>query len=88
MTYTTNGLTNGGRTAHYQIQYDDSLSQADGKDRANGLIAVCENDYTLMSNWFDDIALTVSIPVTVQIAPGPYASASWGPPITLKPGNG
>jgi hypothetical protein len=24
MTYTTAGLTNGGRTAHYQVQYDDS----------------------------------------------------------------
>ena len=88
MTYTTAGLTNGGRTTHYQIQYDDSLSQADGMDRANALIAVCEGDYALMSGWFGGIALTVSVPVTVQIAPGPYASAGWGPPITLTPGNG
>ena len=88
MTYTTAGLTNGGRTAHYQIQYDDSLSQADGMLRANALIAVCEQDYALMSGWFGDIALTVGVPVTVQIAPGPYASAGWGPPITLKPGDG
>ena len=88
MSYTTVGLTNGGRTAHYQIQYDDTLSQADGMDRANGLIAACEDDYALVSGWFDDIALTVGIPVTVQIAPGPYASAGWGPPITLKPGDG
>jgi hypothetical protein len=41
-----------------------------------------------MSGWFDDIALTVGIPITVQIAPGPYASARWGAPITLTPGNG
>ena len=88
MTYTTVGLTNGGRTAHYQVQYDDSLSRADGMDRANALIAACEQDYALMSGWFGDIALTVGIPVTVQIAPGSYASAGWGPPITLVPGNG
>jgi len=88
MTYTTAGLTNGGRTDHYQIAYDDSLSQADGMDRANALISVCEGDYALMSSWFDDIALTVGIPVTVQIAPGGYAQAGWGPPITLVPGNG
>ena len=88
MAYTTIGLTNGGRTAHYQIQYDDTLSPADGVDRANALIAVCENDFALMSGWFGNIALTVGIPITVQIAPGSYASASWGPPITLIPGNG
>jgi hypothetical protein len=88
MALVTTGLTNGGRTTHYQIQYDDSLSSADGKDRANKLIAVCENDFALMSGWFGGIALTVSIPITVQITPGPYASAGWGPPIRLTPGNG
>ncbi len=88
MTYTTAGLTGGGRTAHYQIQYDDSLSAADGVNRANGLIAVCENDFALVAGWFDNIALTVGTPITVQIAPGSYASASWGPPITLVPGDG
>ncbi len=88
MAYSTAHLTNGGRTAHYQIQYDDSLSAADGVDRANGLIAACEADFALMSDWFGNIALTVGIPITVQIAPGPYASAGWGPPITLTPGNG
>jgi hypothetical protein len=45
MAYPTAGLTNGGRTAHYQIQYDDTLSPADGVNRANALIAVCEADF-------------------------------------------
>src|SRR5215470_4514589 len=88
MAYTTAGLTNGGRTTHYQIQYDTTLSQADGVNRANALIAVCEGDFALTSGWFSNISLTVGIPITVQIAPGSYASASWGPPITLIPGNG
>lgn len=88
MTLTTVGLTNGGRTAHYQIQYDDSLSAADGVNRANALIAVCEGDYAMMAAWFGNISLTVGVPVTVNISPGPYASAGWGPPIRLTPGNG
>lgn len=88
MALVTTGLTNHGLTTHYQIQYDDSLATADGKDRANGLIAQCENDFTLMANWFGGIALTVGNPITVNISPGAYASAGWGPPITLTPGNG
>ena len=88
MSLITTGLTNGGLTTHYQIQYDDSLSQPDGLDRANALIAVCEADYDIMSGWFGGISLTVGTPVTVNIVPGPYASAGWGPPITLQPGDG
>ena len=88
MALVTTGLTNNGRTTHYQIQYDDSLSQADGRDRANGLIAACEADYAKMAGWFDNIGLTVGIPITVNITPGSYASAGWGPPIRLTPGNG
>jgi len=88
MTLTSTGLTGAGRTAHYQIQYDDTLADADGLDRANGLIAVCEDDYNLMAGWFGGISLTVGVPVTVNIVPGSYASAGWGPPINLVPGNG
>ena len=58
MALTTTGLTNNGRTARYQIQYDDTLTAADGRDRANGLIAVCDQDFQIMSNWFGGIALT------------------------------
>ncbi|MEO6997454.1 MAG: hypothetical protein ABI112_05170 [Terracoccus sp.] len=77
-----------GTTAHYTINYDDSLSAADGQDRALALLAVCEQDYQVMSGWFGDITLTVGIPVAVNIVPGGYASAGWGPPISLRPGNG
>src|ERR1041384_8667143 len=90
MALTTAGLTNGGLTAHYQIKYDDSLSAADGRDRANALIAVCEADFTQMTNWFGGIALPYAIPYEVDIMPGGGWSAGWGdgPPITLVPGNG
>lgn len=77
-----------GTTTHYKIQYDDSLSAADGQQRAVGLLAVCEQDYALMSGWFGGISLTVGTPIEVNISPGPYASAGWGPPIRLTPGNG
>src|ERR1051325_3916378 len=90
MALTTAGLTNGGLTAHYQIKYDDSLSAADGRDRANALIAVCEAYFTQMTNWFGGIALPYAIPYEVDIMPGGGWSAGWGdgPPITLVPGNG
>lgn len=92
MTLTSAGLTNGGVTAHYRFQYDDSLAapiNPGGPEpaRTNAMIAACENDFNLISGWFGNIALTVSTPIAVNVVPGPYASAGWGPPITLTPGN-
>ena len=71
-------LVSVGSTAHYNISYDDSLSNADGLTRAQNLLATCEQDYTLMSRWFGDISLTVGIPVAVNIVPGGYAGAGMG----------
>ena len=81
-------LVNVGSTAHYSISYDDSLVGADGPDRANALLAVCEQDYAMMAGWFAGLSLTVGLPVSVNIVPGGYAGAGWGPPISLRPGNG
>jgi hypothetical protein len=81
-------LINAGSTTHYSINYDDSLAAADGLTRAQQLLAVCEQDYNLMATWFPNLSLPYSLPITVNISPGPYASAGWGPPITLTPGNG
>lgn len=77
-----------GSTTHYKVSYDTSLSAADGSQRATALLAVCEDDYAIMSDWFGGIALPYSLPIEVHIDTGGYASASWGPPISLKPGNG
>lgn len=81
-------LKSAGSTTHYSISYDDSLSAADGPGRAAQLLAVCEQDYNLMSTWFPGLALPYALPVAVDIIPGGYAGASWGPPISLRPGNG
>ncbi len=93
MTQTNNGLNNPGGlgkgvTTHYAITYDDSLSTADGQDRANALLAVCESDFSWMTTNFPGATLPFSTPMSVQIMPGSYAKAGWGPPITLQPGNG
>jgi hypothetical protein len=77
-----------GSTTHYRISYDDSLSAADGAQRAAALLGVCEQDYAIMSDWFGGIALPYPLPIEVHIDPGGYASAGWGPPISLKPGDG
>jgi len=99
MTYITTGLNQGGRTPHYQIEYDDSLSQADGLDRAKDLQGKCEEDFTLMQNWFGGIDLAFKYPIPVQIA-NAEGGATWrnvaailrpfvgSPVVTLKPGNG
>jgi hypothetical protein len=81
-------FVNIGTTAHYRISYDDSLSQTDGRDRANALLGVCEQDFTMIAGWFAGLSLTVATPVQVNIVQGGYAGASWGPPISLRPGNG
>jgi hypothetical protein len=77
-----------GSTTHYRVSYDNSLSAADGPQRATALLGVCEQDYATMSDWFGGISLPYSLPIEVHIDPGVYASAGWGPPISLKPGNG
>jgi hypothetical protein len=89
MALVTTGLTNGGSTTHFNFQYDNSLSGAGKPEpaRTNALIAAAENDFNLMSGWFGNIALTVSTPITVNVSPGGYASAGWGPPIRLTPGD-
>jgi hypothetical protein len=93
MAQTQNNLNNNfglgaGITTHYSISYDDSLSAADGVNRGNGLIGVCEADFNWMSNLFGNIGIPFSLPVSVQLVTGAYAGAGWGPPITVKPGNG
>jgi hypothetical protein len=86
------GLTDNGSgrgvTTHYAITYDDSLATADGKDRANALMAVCEADYGWMDGIFGGGGIPFTLPVSVQLNIGGYAGAGWGPPIGVTPGNG
>jgi hypothetical protein len=90
MTYINTGLTNGGLTAsgHYQIEYDDALSKADGLDRASGLYDKCEEDFALMKTWFKGIDPAFGFPMRVQITNSPpnacsSAKASTPAPIDL-----
>lgn len=86
MGFTTAGLTNGGVTAHYEFQYDDVLSAADGVNRANAIIAQCEQDFNLMSGWFSGVSIGTPLSVILTTLKG---GASWsGSGIILKAGNG
>jgi len=99
--YTTSGLTDTGLgpgiTEHFQFAYDSAL-QANNIEpaRTNSLIAaasngipVCENDYTIMSNWFGgtytlNSVMPVPIPIWVaNLDNGANTTSS----ITLKPGS-
>jgi len=86
--YTTAGLTNGGTTTHYQFRYDSSLTTGGLEPaRTNALIAKCEADFNIMKGWFGGIELSFSYPVSILVA-NLGGGAGWGPPITLKGGNG
>lgn len=76
MTFSTTGLTNGGRTAHYQIQYDDSIAGGVEPGRCNQLVAACEGDFNLMSGWFGNAVLDVNIPMAVNVTPN-SGGAGW-----------
>jgi hypothetical protein len=89
-------LVNVGSSTHYSISWDNDpnpvgappLTQADGPVRAQQLLAVCEQDYNLIATWFPGLSLPFTTPIAVNIVPGGYAGAGWGPPISLRPGNG
>jgi hypothetical protein len=78
MALTTNGLTNGGVTAHYNFSYDDSFAGPGGAEpaRTNAVIAQCENDYNLMSGWFGGSVNVTGM--TVQVTATNGVGASWG----------
>lgn len=94
MAFITTGLTNGGQTTHYQIQYDDQLDSTVGQTVGNALVAAAETDFTLMTGWFNGQASPfTSTRMTVNIKAGNTSNggtgASWnnrGGPITLIPG--
>jgi hypothetical protein len=54
MAFTTAGLTSGGNTTHYHLQYDDSLRRGAANpsgpepDRTNAVIASAEADFTVI----------------------------------------
>lgn len=93
MAFISTGLTNGGQTTHYQIQYDDTLNATVGKAVGNALVANCEADFAQLTGWFGGIAAPWSGRMTVQIQAGNTSGggtgASWpglGGPVTLIPG--
>ena len=91
--FTNANLKNGGKTAHYQVEYDEALNKKVGESTAEALIAGIESDFSLMTKWFGGIAPPWSGRMTVQIEAGNTSSggtgASWpnlGGPVTLVPG--
>ena len=97
MALTSAGLVNGGTTAHYQFQYDDSLSaprNPGGPEpaRTNAVIAACEGDFNLMSGWFGNIDLDVNFTIPVNVTQN-GGGASWATigrslTVTINPANG
>ncbi|MDP9175378.1 MAG: hypothetical protein M3O30_16170 [Planctomycetota bacterium] len=54
MALTQSGLTGGGNTANFQVQYEKSLSnQSVVIQNANALLGVIENEFNVTTNWFN-----------------------------------
>lgn len=66
MAYVTTGLPNNGRTQYFNLQYDDSLSQARGLDLAADVMNYCDNDLSQLAAWFSGRALDMSPPIHVS----------------------
>jgi hypothetical protein len=85
MSLITAGLPNSGRTAHFQIRYDEA-SSLDGRASATELVQMCEDDYDLMSRWFRGVELSVD-PVEVGISTSvPREDAAQSESVTVLPG--
>ena len=98
MALITTGLTNGGVTAHYKFQYDNSLQQTTANPagiepaRTNAVMAACEGDFNLMSGWFGNIAVDFNLPAAVNVTQN-SGGAAWGLgggnlTVTINPGAG
>lgn len=92
MALTSNNLTTGGLTAHYQFQYDDSLAGGLEPSRTNQVIAACEADFNQMRRWFGSVALQADVPFAVNVTPN-GGGAVWGLTnrklsVTVNPSNG
>ncbi|MBV8819665.1 MAG: hypothetical protein JO022_14995 [Acidobacteriaceae bacterium] len=66
------GLTNAGVTTHYRFFYDEFFGGAGGVEpaRTNAVIQACEDDFTLLSNWFGGTVNVagLAVDVTTQAA--------------------
>lgn len=87
MGFTTAGLTNGGKTAHFEVSYDDSFSPVDGVQRANAFLFTCEQDFAMLQSWFAGVNFNYA-PLKVQIQNATGAAHWDGSTITIKPGTG
>src|SRR5215467_6024160 len=85
--FITTGLTKDaqgreGVTIHYAFSYDSLLEITDKNPggleptRTNAVIANCEEDFKLMSSWFGNVALDVTVPIPVRVRPG-GVDAGW-----------
>jgi hypothetical protein len=99
MTAISDGLPNGGRTDHFQVTYDDSLSPADGLGRASHVQAYCEADLALIQSWFPGVDFLFSYPIELRIM-NDTGGAEWhdaanielpfgfSPTVRISPGSG
>lgn len=76
MAFITTGLPNGGHTNFFDIDYDDTLINAQGLEVAQQLMQACDEDYRLLIRWFrGSTSMPSRLPVHLENSTG---GASWG----------
>ena len=84
MAQTAQGLASGGKTDCYAVTYESSLQPAVGVELAQELMAVCDNDFGLMSAWFAGTDFKFPFPIKVAID-NAGGGASWVSPADFPP---
>lgn len=83
MSQITDGLLNGGKTQHFAISYESSLSAADGRSVAQGLMNVIEGDLAVVTGWFAGTAFKFAYPIEIELH-NATGGASWQNPPDLN----
>ncbi len=80
MSYTQEGLPNGGKTNRFEIHYDTSLSAERGMNLATELMNHCDSDYQWLNTFFPGTDICWwgrQISIWIDNDPSQFLSASW-----------
>ena len=67
MAMTDVGLPNYGKTQHFTVQYDDALSDVQGRQLASALVGFVEQDLNLINSWFYGTWFSWPFPIPIQL---------------------
>ena len=70
MKYTSAGLPNGGATTYFQLTYDQTLSDEEGRQRMEDLQRLVDGVYEKVQNWFQGVKFQFNLPIILALEDG------------------